>query len=147
VRSSRKPSRKPIPVIPDASHSDVDVHLEALDKRLDKIVAQILRRGPRDGVAIGPKQKCGGFPVGVGSEAAKGLPAISYILPSNAKKLKAKLPDNVRMATELMPVQGRELVNNIEHAQIILCAHPCLSLKTEKPNLHHGRDFVGSLES
>jgi hypothetical protein len=113
--------------------------VEAVDKLLDRIVADIFRRRPRKEVSIvGPKENRGGLPVHMRVERKQGSTPVIYALPSWRKKLKGKLPDNVSKATKLQPIKGTGIIC-ANDAQIVSGAHSLFPLVSRDPRLDRGR--------
>src|SRR5579863_3371833 len=77
-----------------------------VNKKLDRIAADLLRRRPRNGSNVGPKTN-GGVDKGiVDLNHSQGFPSVTCVLPSWHKKFKGQLPDNVRESQELIPSEG-----------------------------------------
>src|ERR1039458_2593520 len=129
-------------------NQDVDGLLKAIDKKLDRIVAEILGRRPRKGgSAIRPKTNRSGVPLLIGRDHQQTPALLIYVLPSWRKKLKGKLPDNVRVATKFHPVKGAVGIVGTKDRHIVLGAHPGRALIRRKPHLNERRNNKRGSES
>ena len=127
---------------------DIDRISKALDKNLDRIVAKILRRRPRNGGAvIRPKANSSGVPCCSGVDHEQTSASVAYALPSWRKKLKDQLPDHIRMATKFNPKDGAAGIVLCKDGHVVLCAESGLPLILRKPALNPRRDCQRGSES
>jgi hypothetical protein len=121
------------------SKRELDLILESMDKSLDRIADEILRRRPgKRSAGVGPKENGSVVPSRIGGDTAQRPTHVTYVLPSWRKHLEGELPDNVAVATEFNPGEGAG-VDCIEDAEVVTSAHVALPLANGKPALNRRR--------
>lgn len=115
-------------------YRDINRIVEAVDKRLDRIVRDVFRGRPGKRSSVRPKKDSGLLPVDVRAKRDQGSGPLVYALPSWRDKLKGQLPDNIRETTKLHPVKRSRLAcaNN---AKIVAGAHSGFALEGREPAL------------
>src|ERR1017187_3684774 len=126
--------------LPVSSNPHSNGQAKSVDECLNHIVADILRRRPRNGkTVIRPKANGSRTPTAMGIKNGQLISSAQYALPSWRMGLKRKMPNNVSEAVEFDPGKGAGFVRskNVAGAASTVTLN---TLVCGNPHLHFGRN-------